>query len=158
MKGVETEQLSFHEEVAQFRKSVDQMLLRLEVRPHASASLTIVRKQFQGVLGNEDKILGAIKRYLETTYGAIPSHSCQTTRDNVDGIFNTIHQMNTTLSHKVDRQANHETFSEPSSQRNKRDPEIDPVVPLFQLFELEGLQFERMEDGLEPSSAGAIRR
>jgi hypothetical protein len=66
--------------------------------------------------------------------------------------------MNTTLSHKVDRQANHEAFSEPLSQGKQRFPEIDPVVLLSQVFELERLQFQRMEDGLEPPSTRAIRR
>lgn len=66
--------------------------------------------------------------------------------------------MNTTLSHKVDRQANHEAFSESLSQGNKRFPEIDPVVLLSQLFELERLQFQRTEDELEPPSTRAVRR
>jgi hypothetical protein len=66
--------------------------------------------------------------------------------------------MNTTLSHKVDRQANHEAFSEPLSQGSKRYPELDPVVLLSQLFELERLHFQRMEDGLEPPSTRAVRR
>jgi hypothetical protein len=55
--------------------------------------------------------------------------------------------MNTTLSHKVDRQANHEAFSEPLSQGSKRFPEIDTVVLLSQLFELERLQFREWRMG-----------
>jgi hypothetical protein len=66
--------------------------------------------------------------------------------------------MNTTLSHKGDRQANHEAFSEPLTQGSKRHPNLDPVVLLSQSFELERLQFQRMEDGLEPPSTRAVRR
>ena len=66
--------------------------------------------------------------------------------------------MNTTLSNKGDRQANHEAFSEPLGQGSKRFPNLDPVVLLSQLFELERLQFQRMEDGLEPPSTRAVRR
>jgi hypothetical protein len=66
--------------------------------------------------------------------------------------------MNTTLSHKVDRQANHEAFSEPLSQGSKRFPEIDPVVLLSQVFELERLQFQKTEDELESPSTRAVRR
>jgi hypothetical protein len=62
--------------------------------------------------------------------------------------------MNTTLSSKGDRQANHEAFSGSLSPGNN----VDPVVLLSQLFELERLQFQRMEDGLEPPSTRAIRR
>lgn len=62
--------------------------------------------------------------------------------------------MDTTLSNKGDRQANHEAFSEPLSPGNN----VDPAVLLSQLFELERLQFQRMEDGLQPPSTRAIRR
>ena len=66
--------------------------------------------------------------------------------------------MNTTLPNKGDRQANHEAFSEPLGQGNRRYPELDGIVLLSQLFELERLQFQRMEDGLEPPSTRTVRR
>jgi hypothetical protein len=47
MKEVKPEQLSFQKEFAQFRRSVDERLMRLEVRPISPASLTIVRIQLQ---------------------------------------------------------------------------------------------------------------
>jgi len=45
MKAVSSEQMSFEEEFAQFRKGVNQRLTRLEARLISLVSLTIVRIQ-----------------------------------------------------------------------------------------------------------------
>ena len=95
-------------------------------------------------LGNEEKILGAVKRYLETTYGPISSRKTQNTQNTVDEICNTIHRINTTLRTEVDRQPNHEAFPEPPAQ-SRRYPNLDPIVLLSQSFELERLRFGRMD-------------